>query len=56
MDAQDSLPPVRILYREPWSARRWGQTLKCGIGVEAEGSGDYGLTLGDGTKVPVSRR
>ena len=24
--------------------------------IEAEGSGDYGLTLGDGTKVPVSRR
>ena len=24
--------------------------------IEAEGSGDYGLTLGDGSKVPVSRR
>ncbi len=24
--------------------------------IEAEGSGDYGLTLADGTKVPVSRR
>jgi hypothetical protein len=24
--------------------------------IEAEGSGDYGLTLGDGTQVPLSRR
>lgn len=24
--------------------------------IESEGSGDYGLTLGDGSKVPVSRR
>jgi hypothetical protein len=26
------------------------------VEIEAEGSGDYGLTLDDGTKVPVSRR
>jgi DNA-binding LytR/AlgR family response regulator len=26
------------------------------VEIEAEGFGDYGLTLGDGSKVPVSRR
>ena len=36
--------------------RSWLVNCRHVAAIEAEGSGDYGLTLGDGTHVPLSRR